>query len=464
MSEPKPFDVTAIAVDRYEHVADQLDGVLEDAAEITRLLGELGGVPSGNPLTAVWDEASVKAGLRSWVSREAASSVLLWLGHGESDGDEAALACYDSPEPIFANGLNAQVMASQVYQDWVTREERDPAWALVIIEACGSGHYVELVHTLLARRAPKRLCLIGVSGNGASYVGQLRQAVERAIQRLRLDERVTVQNLVAELSDSLSDLVVISRLDRRIELAHTPPIAGVFSAPLDVYTELMTLLEAVPEQERLFLSRFQAAEQVETIIHFVGRTDESTKIFEWLRTADRGLLVVTGRPGSGKSALLGNVLIRSSPSWGSAQTGAGWLSPEAISAPGDEETFDTALHLSGLSTAAVVSSLAKSLCVDLPTRNDSWSGGDIDLLVRGLVGRRFTVLVDGLDEAIDPIAVASTVLRRLADLPHGRVVVGSRASTFDQIDGEDPSSGRVGCGVLASTGTCRRRCVRTRSK
>lgn len=44
------------------------------------------------------------------------------------------------------------------------------------------------------------------------------------------------------------------------------------------------------------------------------------------------------------------------------------------------------------------------------------------------------ILVDALDEAQNPLAIASFILRRLAALPCGRVVVGTRASTKEGPD------------------------------
>jgi hypothetical protein len=151
------------------------------------------------------------------------------------------------------------------------------------------------------------------------------------------------------------------------------------------------------------------------------------------------MLVVTGRPGSGKSALLGNVLIRSSPRWRPVLEKQGWSGEPW--APDGGEVFDAALNLSGLFTREVVQRLTEALGVAPAGSEAGWSGADIEHLVEKLAGRRFTVMVDGLDEAVDPGVVAGSVLRRLAAQPHGRIVVGTRLSGDDQIDG--PPAGRA---------------------
>ncbi|WP_433795128.1 hypothetical protein [Actinoplanes sp. CA-252034] len=428
------FDITAIAVDRYENFPP-LDGVIADAEAIAELLGQVGGVRSTHAKNETWHEAAVKARLRAWTQRDTPSSLLIWLGHGDSNGDKASLACYDTVDPVVANGFNALSMADQLDVDWGRRQEHDAAWALVIVEACSSGDYVKRVAAMV-RDDVRQLYLIGVSGDAGAYVGELRQAFGRALARLTPnDEHVVLDDLIHELLSALPDARPEPRQWRRVLLPRARPVAAAVSAPLDVYEELMALLATVPDDQRNhFFPKFWATERVDTGLHFVGRTEEARDIRAWLRSADRGMLVITGRPGSGKSALLGSVLIRSSPLWQPILARFGWTGE-----PWDDAgPFDTALNLSGLSIAEIVERLTESFGLKPAAEGAGWSGADVDHLIDGLTGRRFTILVDGLDEATDPVAVAGSVLRRLAAQPHGRVLVGTRASVDDQVDGPPP--------------------------
>ena len=47
--------------------------------------------------------------------------------------------------------------------------------------------------------------------------------------------------------------------------------------------------------------------------YFEGRGRERREITEWLHTTSSGLLAVTGPAGSGKSAVLGNLVVHSNP-------------------------------------------------------------------------------------------------------------------------------------------------------
>src|SRR5690349_200835 len=122
LSDPTSFEVVAIPISRYRH-HPELDQVQAEAEHIVDLFCELGALPSGLPNAGgALDEMAVKKLLRAWATRTASSSgVLLWLSHGASDGDEAWLASYETPDPINGNGIVPQTLADQVDSDWRRR-------------------------------------------------------------------------------------------------------------------------------------------------------------------------------------------------------------------------------------------------------------------------------------------------------------------------------------------------------
>jgi WD40 repeat protein len=131
---------------------------------------------------------------------------------------------------------------------------------------------------------------------------------------------------------------------------------------------------------------------------FVGRVRLRERIAAWLGTARHGMFVVTGGPGTGKSALMG-LLARQS----AADPAAGAPEQEPRLAP---DTFDVIVHVRQKTADHVRAELAMMA-----------SEG------------RGTVLVDALDEAVagEAIAIAAH-LRSLARRPDVRIVVGSRPS------------------------------------
>ena len=128
---------------------------------------------------------------------------------------------------------------------------------------------------------------------------------------------------------------------------------------------------------------------------FVGRSQLRRRIAEWLQTSTGGMFVVTGGPGTGKSALIG-LLARQSVG-----------DPVACAADGPclpERSFDVIVHAHQKTAADVQANLAG-------------------------IGAPATILVDAVDEAVAGEAVGiASYLRSLSRRPGVRLVVGSRPS------------------------------------
>ncbi|MFE6621307.1 caspase family protein [Streptomyces sp. NPDC057740] len=158
---------------------------------------------------------------------------------------------------------------------------------------------------------------------------------------------------------------------------------------------------------------------------FSGRHRALADITGWLGDLpeERPALVVTGDPGSGKTAVLGLLAAVSDPEYrrevplASLGLRAGQLpSPKAIG---------TAVYAQGLTDQQVVRALAAALRLP-PTEAVA------DLLHHLDAGpepaRPRVVLIDGLDEAATPSSLCGQVLRPLMDLarPHLRLLLGTR--------------------------------------
>jgi hypothetical protein len=311
------FEIVTIPVGVYDH-HPSFDNMDAEIARIVDLLSGLGGVTDAyqgakQPL----DERAVRERLRAWVDRAAPSGALVWLGHGVSDGDDAWLASSETPDPIHGNGIVPKTVADQIDADWRRRADDDTAWAMVVIEACGAGTFVSEVFSLLRKGRPLRLALVGVGGDGAAYLGRFSDALSRVIGSYTVnDESIRLRDFMNQLQDRLldDDVVHLARVDNQVALPRQRLVETPLSGPIDIYTALVGFLAKLPPDERShFIPKAQGAERGELAWYFAGRVDERRRLSGWLRENMNGMLIVTGRAGVGKSALLGNLLTYAYP-------------------------------------------------------------------------------------------------------------------------------------------------------
>jgi hypothetical protein len=163
---------------------------------------------------------------------------------------------------------------------------------------------------------------------------------------------------------------------------------------------------------------------------FQGRVAALRTITAWLDrpTPDHRVLVVTGEPGAGKSAVLGRVVVTAHPTGDDTAADSG---PRA--SPG---SVGCAVHAKGKTALEVAREIARAGSASIPER-----AGDLPAaLLAALVtrpGTRFNLVVDALDEATDSAqvrAIAQEVLMPIATdcaQAGAQVVVGTRRSDGD---------------------------------
>ncbi|WP_410792627.1 hypothetical protein [Kribbella sp. C-35] len=406
-----------------------------DAEAIADLLAPYGGVmhpwTDGRP-DADWVERELGA----WVGRDGPrSSVLVWVGHGESNDEEAWLASYNSTQRMRSSGLPAEKLANYLADEWLGRSDDDGAWTVVVIEACGAERFVQLLAAkVLSKTNPaQRFALLGGGGTGSSFLEAVPKALDLVLKSFTAnDEVIRVADLVGRLEDQLAfGFAIPVRLGHARPL--TPPArplgAGV-TATQDVYLELEAFLARLPkDQRKFFVPKAQGAELGEPTWYFEGRSREHQEITEWLRSTDSGLLAVTGPAGSGKSAVLGNLVVHSNPSLRELLIRTNRVTRLAAPEQPPDDVFDATVLLTGLTTTEVINRLAADLQGE----------PDVSTTLEGLrtVVEDRTVMVDALDEAQAPLEVAA-VLRQLSEVPSCRVVVGTRRSTNEGLDRLEP--------------------------
>jgi len=380
-------------------------------------------------------------------------SVLYWVGHGWSDGTRAALAHTDSPARVGAAGVTPDQLADAIRtrQAATRTDDRGGGWALVVVDTCRSQRFVQLLAAaLMSHDPPQQVLLVGVSAAGATTLGRFTDALRTVLHTTyRANGRIPLTDLATQLTRVLSgcEMHQLGDLTDAALVPVYPPVASWMSAPLDTVRHLEDVLkELSPDERRHFLVKAQGAEYGELSWYFHGRHTERTRISTWLHASRPGMLVVSGRAGSGKSALLGNLLVHSLPDLRDALARRGLTEPPPAEQTPPPQVFDAVIHLSSLTLPQITARIATAAGLDpLPSTLEPATGiaGDLDWLTDQLAHpdttttrprRLLTVLADALDEATDPLDTAASLLARIAALPTVRVLVGTRVSTHETPD------------------------------
>ena len=160
---------------------------------------------------------------------------------------------------------------------------------------------------------------------------------------------------------------------------------------------------------------------------FRGRRAALKEIVSWItkRNAGRGVLVVTGSPGSGKSAVLRRIVASAD-----ARIAAHLPRKDAALRP-PVGSISCVVRARGKTAVEVAEEIARAAYVPIPKQ-----AGDLVPALRvqfgTQLGPRFTIVLDALDEAASPEdarMIVSRILVPLAELSGAlgiRVVVGSR--------------------------------------
>src|SRR5262249_22544335 len=157
----------------------------------------------------------------------------------------------------------------------------------------------------------------------------------------------------------------------------------------------------------------------------------------WLANAAHGVRIVTGPPGSGKSAVMGRLATLSDPDYRKAILRAGRSVGEGTAPPAG--SIDVAIHAKGKTLDDCARALARAFGVPI--------GKEVLVDIEGLVAalgkidRRLTIMIDALDEAAagQGEVIATLLIVPLGRLERVRLLVGTRRSLDGKLvpQGED---------------------------
>ncbi|MFD0409345.1 hypothetical protein [Kitasatospora sp. NPDC127116] len=422
--------VFAIPVDTFNGKKDV--AATAEAARITELLGQLGAVARPWERTVPTDLTAIDDRLAAWAAGGGArTSALLWIGHGRTLGARAELLVPARADSERDAGFVPQSLARHLDDEYLSREERH--WALVMVEACGAAGFMDQVEgelRWLQRTAGGDFgaLLIGSGENHApGHLGTLYTELARVLAGYTdHDADIRPADLASRLDGGHGLVVKQIGIGRSLPLRRRPVRPLPVTATVEDYRRLHRLLDA-PGDSALahFLRKGVSSGPAELSWGFTGRTGDREAVVEWLAdTSAPDILAVTGDPGVGKSAFLGNLLMHAHPGIGAELEAAGF--GEQLQPGLDLPPFDAVLHLAGADPREVIEQLAAAFGVPGAPVPEHSAESRLVALEAALCERgRLNVLADALDEADEPLLVAD-LLRALAQLPGVRLIVGTR--------------------------------------
>jgi WD40 repeat protein len=418
-------DLLPVVVDKY-HEYPVLPQIRERTAALLTMLANSDLVRRDHETPAGTTFTDILALLTNWPVG-GRRLLLYWAGHGETQGDgRFYLLCTDSRK----NALAASAVSGQMLGELLA--EAPYQEVVVVVDSChGGGGSQEIVaayrKVIERRRYPRGTSRgIAVISSAGRFQHAREAAFSSALSQVLTDGAESSEQWLGwtdrDSHVSPSDLVRAVR--EKLESAGLSqlPELDMFGSIGRFFPNPRFRRHGPAETDRRtaalndFLSSYESAHHdADRPWVFFGREITLSRITSWAATTSGGLLLVTGSPGSGKSAVSRELV-------GRALRARSATGPVADQRP----AVLSAVNLSGKSLLDLVRELAQVL------RPEEISGDEADAgsVVQWAADRHDDglVLVDALDEAYEPdlVEIVNTVLRPLAQAGVN-VLVSSRA-------------------------------------
>ncbi|MGA4545160.1 caspase family protein [Uniformispora flossi] len=465
----------SVTVDRYRHLsdADQLQHARRDGASIGSLMQDFGyelALPGAGDYASA---ENIRTKLSYW-SRDVGLGerdvvVFYFAGHGMTEErDRHYLLCYDTDEDDLAATALATEDVARILLGTKLQN------LLLILDTCHGGVGAADAAGYALRQATRRLssaksgtglwCLSSCRAKQEAVDGTFAEVLPQALAAV--SARASQRQQFLDLTDVVD---VVNQLFRARQASQTAELTGGLVTGLAPFlpnpqhrrvlppqgTDLELqhrLAESVPYERDLydhFGPRSRGVEfESEQGMYFSGRTNVLTELVRWMTAPDgdgRGR-IVTGGPGSGKSAVLGRIVAQAS---GSYRSGHDAQSPPSTIPP--EGSVHAAVHARHKRLEEVVDRLAHCLGHQV----ESAAGLLREISSRPPDGQPLVVVVDALDEAGsgtaadtggrgEPRRIARELLRPMSEIPGVRLLVGTRrelvvslGSSFTVLDIDD---------------------------
>lgn len=369
--------------------------------------------------------------------------VLHLISHGSTSLTDLgrSRAAADPEQLCFVPACGDAGFGTDVVQ-WVRSAHRLPEPTLFVVDLCRAGRAARIAHlTHVPDDELNAWVIAATSPQDPTYDGAFSEAVcevleevarngldtDPSIEFVRWDR--LVKAVQQRLTASGSGLKIhTTRVDTSQEL----PVLPFFRNPNWSADLRRTRLQAVAPPVRAFVADFGADHFIDRVgDHFVGRRGHLTVLAPWLDDAAvGGLVVVTGAPGSGKSALLGALVCAGHPDIVEAAPDIrAHLVAQCAEGTPSTNVWLAAIHARGGDLDSITASLTAQW--RLPASGEPLTPARLVEAVCAL-DEVPALVFDALDEAEDPDRLVRKLLlplvrtRRPDGEPACRVLVGTR--------------------------------------
>lgn len=425
-----PADLQRPAI---RNVVNSLATLLKNELGYTHTLETVSTDPTSSQLKRELDQwfASTERNQSDWV-------VLYFTGHGELvGGDRLYLLTRDSETGLLSStAFSVDLLASCLLGRDPSGGSRKVKRCLIVLDTCHSGAgAISLSHEFAKaffEGQPDGMfyVLAAAFPREEAYAGALASALIEALG----DESLGGMQQRLIYFDQLIPAINKRLRKHRVIFSHiaSPDHEPEFF-PNPRYRDRVppgtTLAEAIrmvePRERMSFWDPISRGVEFEWQpgSYFTGRARVLDELATWIRDSnDFRTRVITGRPGSGKSAILAKVVTLSDPEYRqtSMPSNEHWAKAFPVG------SINIAMHAKGKNLQEIIDRLSRQLQVD----------ADLELVLAALNSQKsvYSIVLDALDEAREPLRIIDSLLKPLSSIRRLKLLVGTRPELAERMD------------------------------